>query len=90
MSCLRTATAHADRRLEMSTLGFVRDALLLVIALAWCGAMYRRWRRDLETLLDSRQVKDWAVISALWGVTAVMLVCVISTSVGLIRSITHA
>ena len=52
--------------------------------------MYRRWRRDLETLLDSRQVKDWAVISALWGVTAVMLVCVISTSVGLIRSITHA
>jgi len=74
----------------MLSFGLVRDSLLLVVGLCWCGAMFRRWRRDLETLFDSRLVRDWAVIAALWGVTAVMLICVISTSVGLIRSIAHA
>ena len=74
----------------MITFGFVRDVILLVVGLCWCGAMSRRWRRDVETLFDSRAVRDWAVIAALWGVTVVMLVCVVSTSVGLLGRITNA
>jgi hypothetical protein len=67
--------------------GIVRDVILLVISACWCVAIFRRLRRDLETLFDSRVIRDWVVIAALWGVTAVMLVCLVSTSVGVVRGI---
>jgi hypothetical protein len=63
------------------------DGLLFVVGLCWCRAMFRRWRKDLDELRTSRELRDWAVIAALWGVTAFVLVCLIGTSVGVVRSI---
>ena len=71
----------------MSTSGLLRDGILLVISLVWCTAVFRRGRRDLETLSDSGVVRDWALIAALWGVTVVMLICLVTTSVSIVRSI---
>jgi hypothetical protein len=73
----------------MFALGVVRDGILFVVGLYWCKAMSRRWRRDLEELCESRNIRDWCVIAALWGVTAFVLVCLIVTSVGVVRSVAH-
>ena len=71
----------------MFSLGLLRDSILFVVALWWCRAMFRRWRKDLDELRTSRELRDWAAIAALWGVTAFILVCLIATSVGVVRSI---
>jgi hypothetical protein len=70
-------------------LGLLRDVLLFVIGLGWCVAMFRRGRSDLDRLLDSRNVRDWALISALWGITAFVLVCMVAGTLGVARSIGH-
>jgi hypothetical protein len=82
--------ADADRSDVIFTLGFVRDAIVFVLGIYWCRRMFRRLRRDIDTLYDSRQTKDWAVIGGLWGVTVFVVVFLIVTSVGVIRSIGHA
>jgi hypothetical protein len=38
-------------------------------------------------LRTSRDVRDWVVIGALWGVTAFLMLFMIGTSVGLVRSL---
>ena len=71
----------------MFSFGLLGDGILFVVGLCWCSAMFRRWRSDLDELRTSREVRDWAVIGVLWGVTAFILVCLIDTSVGVVRSI---
>jgi hypothetical protein len=73
----------------MFTIGFLRDAVVFVLGVYWCSRMIRRLRRDIDTLYDSRQLKDWAVIGALWGVTAFVVIFLIGTSFGVIRGISH-
>lgn len=85
----RTAS-RADRPEEMLGFGLVRDGALFVAGFFWCRAMFRRWRRDLEKLRTSREIRDWAVIAALWGVTAFILVCLLDASVGVVRSLAHS
>ena len=69
------------------TLGFLRDGVLFVLGLFWCRAMFRRIRKDIDTLYDSRQPRDWAVIGGLWGVTVFVVVFLIVTSAGVLRSL---
>lgn len=73
----------------MFTFGFLRDSVLFVVGLCWLGAMFRRMPRDVDVLRESRVIRDWVVIAALWGVTAVVLVCMLGASLGVVRSIAH-
>ena len=71
----------------MDYFGILRDVLVFVVGFFWCRAMFRRLQRDVDDLYTSREVRVWAVIAALWGVTAFVLICMIGTSVGVVRSI---
>ena len=79
--------ARADKYWEMDTLGLLRDIILFIAGLFWCRVMFRRCRSDFDDLQTSRELRVWAVIAALWGVTAFVLVCLIGASVGVVRSI---
>jgi uncharacterized membrane protein YdcZ (DUF606 family) len=71
----------------MFSFGLLGDGILFVVGLYWCNAMFRRWRSDLDELRTSRDIREWAVIAGLWGVTAFIFVCLIATSLGVVRSI---
>ena len=82
-----SATRLADSSREMTALGLLRDGILFAVGLFWSRAMFRRLRGDIDTLRTSRDLRRWTVIGALWGVTAFVVICLISASVGLIRGI---
>ena len=69
--------------------GLFRDVVLFVVGFFWCRVMFRRFGSDLDQLRESREVRHWVVIAGLWGVTAFLLVCMIGTSVGVVRSLTR-
>jgi hypothetical protein len=71
----------------MLDFGLLRDGVVFVVGFYWCRTMFRRWRSDLDELRTSRDVRDWVVIGALWGVTAFLMLFMIGTSVGLVRSL---
>jgi hypothetical protein len=80
---------QADNGDGVLTVRFLRDILFIVVGLWWCRFMFRRLRRDVGALYDSREIKVWSMIAALWGVTLFVVVCLITSSVGLVRTIGH-
>jgi hypothetical protein len=71
----------------MFSFGLLRDCILFVVGLFWCRAMLCRLRSDIDKLCTSRELRAWVVIAALWGVTAFVLICMIGTTVGVVRGI---
>jgi hypothetical protein len=74
----------------MFSFGLLGDGLLFVLGLSWCSVMFRRWRSDLDEIRTSKETGDRVVIAVLWALTVCFLVCMIDTSVGVIRSLGHA
>lgn len=67
--------------------GLLINAILFAVGAAWCYAVLKRWRSDLEEL---REVKDnirKGVIVAIWAATVVIGILVVNFAVGVIGNI---
>ncbi|MFN0009338.1 MAG: hypothetical protein ACKVXR_15650 [Planctomycetota bacterium] len=71
----------------MFSMGVLIDAIALVLGILWCRAMFKRCRSDFDELLEAANVRKCMTISALWGVTCVVLCIVVGTSIGIVRGI---
>lgn len=71
----------------MFSFGVLIDAVALVLGILWCRAMFKRVRSDFEELREADNVRKCMTISALWGVTCVVLCIVVGTSIGIVRGI---
>lgn len=71
----------------MLNFGIVVNALLLVLGILWCHAMFGRWRNDLAEFRASKDSTDRAVIATLWIVTALVVVAICNFLVGILRNL---
>jgi hypothetical protein len=71
----------------MFSIGLLGDGVLFVVGLYWCRVMFGRWKSDLDDFRTSEGTSSRAAIAILWVVTAFILVFLLDTSVGVLRSL---
>ncbi len=51
---------------------------VIVFGIAWCVAIFKRWRSDLRDFREAQGGATRAVLVSYWALTALILFCVIS------------
>ena len=69
------------------TFGIVVDAVLVVMGLLWCRAVFARWRSDVDELRSSADFRDRVVIIFFWAVTGVIVLLLANFFVGLLKRV---